>query len=42
MKYAKVSEENPIWVNHVYKKNEPKKIFNEDQDVDELELQRPK
>jgi len=44
LKYAKVAEENPIWINHVYKKNEPKKIFREelDEEEEELEAKRPK
>lgn len=38
LKYAKDAEENPMWVNHVYKKTQPKPEF--DYTHDELEEQR--
>lgn len=38
LKHAKEAEENPMWVGHVYKKTQPKPIF--DYTRDELDEQR--
>lgn len=41
LKHAKEAEENPIWIDHVYKKNQPKKIFDERKDeVEDREVIR--
>lgn len=40
LKHAKVAQENPVWVNHVYKKNQPKTIFQVDETQPVYEVKR--
>lgn len=35
LKYAELAENDPLWVNNVYKKTQPKPVFQEEEDEEE-------